>query len=105
MPNTPVTRSDSSTESAATAASAWWIYVVECADGTLYTGIARELTRRLAAHNDGTAAKYTRPRRPVMLRYSESLPTRGEALRRESAIKRLSRTAKLALIADHCTRA
>lgn len=100
MPNAPVTSSDHSTESAASAALRWWIYVVECADGTLYTGIARELTRRLAAHNDGTAAKYTRPRRPVTLRYSESLPTRGEALRREAAIKRLSRAAKLALIAS-----
>lgn len=100
MPNAPVTSSDHFTESAASAVSTWWTYVVECADGTLYTGIARELTRRLAAHNDGTAAKYTRPRRPVSLRYSESFPTRGEALRREAAIKRLSRTAKLTLIAS-----
>lgn len=83
----------------------WWVYVIECVDGTLYTGIARELAQRLTAHNAGTAAKYTRPRRPVILRYSETLPTKGEALRREAAIKRLPRTAKLALIAGRATTA
>ncbi|MFO0775705.1 MAG: GIY-YIG nuclease family protein [Nitrospiraceae bacterium] len=75
----------------------WLVYMLECADGTLYTGIARDLARRIAAHNAGTGAKYTRPRRPVTLRYSEPHATKGAALQREAALKRLSRAEKLAL--------
>jgi putative endonuclease len=77
----------------------WWVYVVRCADGTLYTGITTDLARRLRQHNAGRASRYTRGRRPVELVYSERRRDRPAALRREVAIKALSRTEKLALIA------
>lgn len=73
-------------------------YILRCADGTLYTGWTNDLPRRLAAHNTGTASKYTRSRRPVTLVYREVFPTRREAMSRERAIKKLSREKKLALI-------
>ena len=73
-------------------------YILRCADGSLYTGWTNDLTRRLAAHNAGTASKYTRPRRPVELVYHETFATREEAMAREWAIKQLSRAEKLALI-------
>lgn len=76
----------------------WWVYMLRCADGTLYTGIARDLARRLAAHRAGTASKYTRARLPVRLVYSEPWPDRGAASRREAALKRLPRAAKRALV-------
>jgi predicted GIY-YIG superfamily endonuclease len=76
----------------------WWVYMLRCADGTLYTGIARDLARRLAAHRAGTASKYTRARRPVRLVFSEPWPDRGAASRREAALKRLPRAAKRALV-------
>ena len=76
----------------------WWVYVVRCADGTLYTGVTTAVTRRLRQHNAGTASKYTRSRRPVRLAYREAAPGRGPALRREAAIKKLARKAKEALI-------
>lgn len=75
-----------------------YTYILRCADGTLYTGWTNNLDRRLAAHNAGTAAKYTRPRRPVTLVYQEAFPTKEEAMRREWQIKHLSRAEKLALI-------
>ena len=74
------------------------VYMLRCADGSLYTGWTNDLTRRLAAHNAGTASKYTRPRRPVELVYHETFATREEAMAREWAIKQLSRAEKLALI-------
>ena len=74
-----------------------YTYVLRCADGTLYTGWTTCLERRLAAHNAGTGAKYTRSRRPVELYYFECFPTRKEAMRREREIKRLRRREKLAL--------
>ena len=74
-------------------------YLLRCADGTLYCGWTNDLAARLAAHNSGKGAKYTRARRPVRLVYSEPHPTRGEAMRREAAIKRLSRAEKEALLA------
>ena len=76
----------------------WWCYMIRCADETLYTGITNDLQRRIDAHNAGTASKYTRVRRPVDLAYAEPHPARSEASKREAAIKRLSREAKLALI-------
>jgi putative endonuclease len=78
----------------------WHVYILRCADGTLYTGIATDLARRLAEHNsdDALGARYTRSRRPVELVYSEDCADRAEASRREFAIKRLARAAKLALI-------
>jgi len=74
--------------------------MVRCADGSLYTGIATDIGRRVAEHNDSDrlAAKYTRGRRPVVLVYQERCASRTEAARRESAIKRLVRCDKLALI-------
>ena len=78
---------------------AWYIYIVECSDGSLYTGITNNLQKRLDAHNNGSGAKYTAARRPVTLRYSEAALDRSAASRREIALKRLPRSAKLALLA------
>ena len=79
----------------------WSVYLLQCADGTLYTGIARDLSRRLAQHNGELAGgpKYTRGRRPVQLVWSDAADDRSQALRREAAIKRLSREDKLRLVA------
>ncbi len=76
----------------------WWVYIVRCSDGTLYTGIARDRDARVEAHNAGIGARYTRPRRPVRLVWSEAAETRAAAQQREHAIKQLPRAAKLALI-------
>ena len=76
----------------------WMVYLLRCRDGSLYTGITNNLARRLAAHRAGTASAYTRARGPVRLVYREPVPDRGAALRREAAIKRLTRQAKLELI-------
>lgn len=80
--------------------TSWSVYIVRCADGSLYTGIASDAARRVEEHNgsDLLAAKYTRARRPVVLVYQESCHDRGEAARREHAIKSLRRCEKLALI-------
>ena len=77
----------------------WWVYILRCKDGTLYTGITTDTERRLAQHNAGTASKYTRARRPVTVVFREPAKTHGAALRREIAIKKLSRVAKDALVA------
>ena len=74
-----------------------FVYIVRCSDGTLYTGWAVDVAARVKAHNAGRGAKYTRTRRPVKLIYSEELPTRAEAMRRELQIKRYPRAKKLAL--------
>ena len=74
------------------------VYILQCADGTLYTGWTTDLERRVRAHNNGQGARYTRGRRPVRLVYREEQPTRSAAQRREDAIRRLSRTDKLKLI-------
>ena len=76
----------------------WFCYLLQCADGSLYTGITPELERRVLHHNAGSASKYTRPRRPVRLVWSEAWPDRAAAARREAALKRLPRVAKLALV-------
>lgn len=78
---------------------AWTVYILCCGDGTLYTGVTCDLPRRLAAHQSGKGAKYTRSRPPVELVYREAAADRSAALRREAAIKRLDRRKKLALIA------
>ncbi|MCI5500053.1 MAG: GIY-YIG nuclease family protein [Clostridiales bacterium] len=75
-----------------------YTYILRCADGTLYTGWTNDLEKRLAAHNAGTGAKYTRPRRPVTLVYHEVFETKEAAMRREWEIKHLSRLQKLRLI-------
>ena len=74
-----------------------FVYIVRCADGTLYTGYAADLAQRCAAHNDGKGAKYTASRRPVTLVYQEEHATTGDALRREAALKKLTRAQKEAL--------
>ena len=78
----------------------YYVYIVECADKTLYTGIATELERRVEEHNNSEkGAKYTRVRRPVKLVYSEEYPDRSAASKREYEIKKkMSRTQKLKLI-------
>ena len=76
-----------------------YTYIVECADGTLYTGWTNDVEKRLATHNAGRGAKYTRPRLPVKLVYVEQHPTKEMAQRREYEIKQLSRREKIALIA------
>lgn len=73
-------------------------YILKCADGTLYTGWTTDLARRVACHNSGMGAKYTRSRRPVNLVYWEEYETKEEAMRREWALKQLSRAQKLELI-------
>ena len=76
----------------------WLCYILCCADDTLYTGITNDLEKRLAAHNAGTAARYTRGRAPVGLVFVESCADKSAALKRELEIKNLFRTEKLALI-------
>ena len=73
------------------------VYIVRCRDGSLYTGYARDPDARVRVHNAGRGARYTRGRRPVTLLHVETFATRGEALARECAIKRLSRPAKVQL--------
>lgn len=77
---------------------AWFVYMLRCGDGSLYTGCTNDLARRVAAHQGGRGAKYTRSRLPVSLVYREELPDRSAALRREAALKRLTRPQKFALI-------
>jgi putative endonuclease len=74
------------------------VYIVRCADRTLYTGVTNNLPARIAAHNDGRGAKYTRSRTPVVLIYQEAAESRAAAQRREHAIKRLAPAAKRALV-------
>lgn len=78
--------------------SEWSVYILRCADGTLYTGITNDQPRRLTQHNAGTASRYTRSRLPVKMVYQETQPTRSLALKRELAIKALSRKKKELLI-------
>jgi predicted GIY-YIG superfamily endonuclease len=77
----------------------WWLYLLRCADGTLYCGIALDVEARLQQHSEGKGAKYTRGRGPLVLVYREACGSKTEALRRERTIKRLKRPAKEALIA------
>ena len=77
----------------------WFVYILVCADLSLYTGVTTDLGRRLERHNAGTGAKYTAARRPVRLAWSEACPDRSAAQRREAEIKRMTRREKLALLA------
>lgn len=77
----------------------WHIYMVRCADGSLYTGIAKDVERRVVQHNAGQGARYTRGRGPVTVVYQETVKDRPAALKREHAIKKLRCKAKHALIA------
>ncbi len=76
----------------------YYVYIVECKDESLYTGWTMDIETRLAKHNQGKGAKYTRSRYPVVLRYSEILESKSEAMCRECAIKKLSREEKIDLI-------
>ena len=75
-----------------------YTYIVKCADGTLYCGWTNDLERRIADHNAGKGAKYTKPRLPVKLVYYETFDTKEEAMSREWHIKQLSRVGKMKLI-------
>ena len=76
----------------------WQLYILQCGDGTLYTGITNDLEKRLKAHNEKRGARYTRSRLPVTLLYKEDSDSRSAASRREIAIKKLPRGKKLKLI-------
>jgi putative endonuclease len=76
----------------------WTAYILKCADGTLYTGITNDLEGRLAAHEGGTGAKYTRGRGPFRVVFTESHPTRSAASKRELEIKRMPRAEKMRLL-------
>lgn len=73
------------------------VYIIKCRDGTFYTGIAKDVRARIEQHNAGKGARYTRGRGPVKLVHTESFESRGEALRRENEIKKLSRIKKMEL--------
>ena len=78
----------------------WVLYILECGDGSLSTGITDRLPQRLAAHRCGKGAKYTRGRGPLKLRYLESVPDKSTALKREHALKQLRRSEKMAIIQE-----
>ena len=80
----------------------WFVYVVACSDGSLYVGIAKDVDARVACHNAGRGARFTRTRRPVRLLHTERLPSVGDALRREREVKRWSRPAKVARLGLDC---
>lgn len=75
----------------------WFVYILRCADNSLYTGVAKDVERRLEQHNAGKGAKYTRSRAPATLFYKERCKDQGRALRREAEIRRLTRSQKLGL--------
>ena len=77
-----------------------YTYLLECADHTLYCGWTNDLEKRVKAHNSGCGAKYTKARRPVVLVYFEEFQTKEEAMRREAAIKRLTRKEKMRLMEE-----
>ena len=79
-------------------AKTWFVYLLRCADRSLYTGITKDLVRRCKQHNAGTASRYTRSRGPVELVYQEVQPTQSSALKREAAIKALSKREKEAMV-------
>lgn len=76
----------------------WFLYIMWCGDGSLYTGISKDVKRRCKQHNTGTASRYTRSRLPVKVAYQETVASRSLALKREAAIKAMTRAEKLALI-------
>lgn len=77
-----------------------YVYILECRDGSLYTGYTTNITRRVQMHTNGKGAKYTRGRGPFTLKLSESYPTKESAMKREYEIKQLSRTEKITLIEE-----
>ena len=81
--------------------SRWYLYILRCGDGTLYTGITNDVEKRLEAHRTGKGAKYTRGRSPLELVYRESCATHSDALKREAAVKKLTRQQKEQLIGEY----
>ena len=79
----------------------WYVYILRCGDDTLYTGVTDDVQKRLAAHQGGRGAKYTRGRGPLTLVYTEEAEDKSAALKREIAIKKLTRTQKLALVNEN----
>lgn len=79
----------------------WVVYILECCDGSLYTGITDDLAHRLQVHQSGKGAKYTRGRGPLTLRYTENCPDHSAALKREYRIKQLTRMEKLSLCEEY----
>lgn len=79
----------------------WWLYILRCADDTLYCGITNDLNRRIAQHNAGIGAKYTRGRGPVKLVYNEECRSKSEALKLEIQTKKMKRADKFKLIRTH----
>jgi putative endonuclease len=79
----------------------WFLYMLRCRDGSLYTGITNDLARRLVLHRKGVAARYTRGRLPVTLMHQEPCSSRSDALRKEKALKNLKRVEKEAYIKNH----
>jgi putative endonuclease len=79
---------------------AWFVYIARCADGTLYSGIARDVAARIALHDAGRGARYTRGRGPLTVLVTRRCPTKGDALRLEAAVKRLSKAHKLEVAAS-----
>jgi putative endonuclease len=77
-----------------------WVYMLRCSDGSLYTGWTNDMARRLATHSAGKASRYTASRLPVELAFAQAMDDRGDAMREELRLKRLSRAQKLALIAE-----
>ena len=97
--SSPVSRSRRATRREARDERGWWYtYLLHCRDGSIYTGITDDLKARIATHNEGRGAKYTRSRRPVKLLAAFAHRTKGAAMSREARIKRLTRGAKLALL-------
>jgi putative endonuclease len=84
-------------------ATVHYVYIVRCADGTLYTGYARDPEKRAQMHNAGKGAKYTANRRPVLLIYSEACESQGAALKREYQLKSLTRAEKEILVREKAT--
>lgn len=83
----------------------WYVYILQCKDGTLYTGSTDDVQRRLAVHNSGKGAKYTRGRLPVEVVYAEVCESYSAALKREYAVKQLTRIQKLEMIEQYKTAA
>lgn len=77
-----------------------YAYLVRCSDNSLYAGWTNDIEKRLKSHNDGTGAKYTRPRRPVILAYLEEFETKSEAMKREAALKKMTHAQKEKLAAE-----
>jgi putative endonuclease len=81
-----------------TGEDAWYVYILQCSDGSLYTGVAKNVFARLAEHNSGKGARYTRSRRPCLLRFFERHPSRSSAQAQEARIKRMTREEKLTFL-------